>query len=78
MFTIDRKNSVNYYDSELLFQYLNECNEKIQKKINKNDLVLVIGNTGAGISVSLVYKTILDYIIKRLFLLKWIRQKYFS
>ncbi len=35
MFTIDRKNSVNYYDSELLFQYLNECNEKIQKKSTK-------------------------------------------
>ncbi len=36
------------YDSELLFKYLTEANEKIHKKINNNDIVLVIGNTGTG------------------------------
>ena len=36
------------FDSELLFKYLTEANEKIHKKINNNDIVLVIGNTGAG------------------------------
>ncbi len=35
-------------DSELLYKYLTEANEKIHKKINNNDIVLVIGNTGAG------------------------------
>lgn len=55
------KQSSNYldnsenFDSEKLFTYLREANDKIHKKINNNDIVLVIGNTGAGISIIMKY-----------------------
>jgi hypothetical protein len=34
--------------AEKLLGYFVEANEKIHKKINQNDIVLVIGNTGYG------------------------------
>lgn len=36
------------FDAEKLLGYFVTANERIHKKINKNDIVLVIGNTGSG------------------------------
>ena len=47
---MSKKQNDNQVDLKLdkLIEYLKAGEQRVQKKINKNDIVLVIGNTGAG------------------------------
>lgn len=44
----NNNDDMDVFNSEKLLGYLKEGSQKIYNRINQNDIVLVLGNTGSG------------------------------